>query len=171
MSYNFTKLSEVAHVESFPEGANVIIEDNGEIKRCTTDGLGGGAGGADVSVLTLNIYHGSLVDTDKDYIGSSITGSDGIVNSAFTGKDGLIFQVAVQNDVLDELKRYITNNKSIFINVNLCSLQGENIVDMVTCFPITLFSAMGGASIGIKIPDMMGINDLADMLCVLSSAS
>ena len=34
MSYEFTKLSNVPEVSEFPEGANAIIETNGEIKRC-----------------------------------------------------------------------------------------------------------------------------------------
>ena len=34
MSYEFTKLSDVPVVAEFPEGANAIIETNGEIKRC-----------------------------------------------------------------------------------------------------------------------------------------
>lgn len=34
MSYEFTKLSNVPAVSEFPEGANTIIEANGEIKRC-----------------------------------------------------------------------------------------------------------------------------------------
>ena len=34
MSYEFTKLSDVPTVSEFPEGANAIIETNGEIKRC-----------------------------------------------------------------------------------------------------------------------------------------
>lgn len=34
MSYEFTKLSDVPAVDEFPEGANAIIETNGEIKRC-----------------------------------------------------------------------------------------------------------------------------------------
>ena len=34
MSYEFTKLSEVPAVSEFPQGANAIIETNGEIKRC-----------------------------------------------------------------------------------------------------------------------------------------
>ena len=38
MSYEFTKLSEVPAVSKFPEGANAIIETNGEIKRCPSAG-------------------------------------------------------------------------------------------------------------------------------------
>ena len=40
MSYEFTKLSEVPAVSKFPEGANAIIETNGEIKRCPSSGGG-----------------------------------------------------------------------------------------------------------------------------------
>ena len=40
MSYEFTKLSEVPAVSEFPEGANAIIEANGEIKRCPSSGGG-----------------------------------------------------------------------------------------------------------------------------------
>lgn len=40
MSYEFTKLSEVPAVSEFPEGANAIIETNGEIKRCPSSGGG-----------------------------------------------------------------------------------------------------------------------------------
>ena len=42
MSYDFTKLSNVPVVSEFPEGANAIIETNGEIKRCPSSGGGGG---------------------------------------------------------------------------------------------------------------------------------
>ena len=42
MSYEFTKLSDVPVVDEFPEGANTIIETNGEIKRCSS--FGGGSG-------------------------------------------------------------------------------------------------------------------------------
>ena len=41
MSYVFTKLSDVPVVAEFPEGANAIIETNGEIKRCPSSGGGG----------------------------------------------------------------------------------------------------------------------------------
>ena len=40
MSYEFTKLSGVPAVDEFPEGANAIIETNGEIKRCPSSGGG-----------------------------------------------------------------------------------------------------------------------------------
>lgn len=48
MSYEFTKLSNVPVVSEFPEGANAVIEANGEIKRCPSSGGGGG-----VELITL----------------------------------------------------------------------------------------------------------------------
>ena len=42
MSYEFTKLSDVPVVDKFPEGANAVIETNGEIKRCPSSGGGSG---------------------------------------------------------------------------------------------------------------------------------
>lgn len=47
MSYVFTKLSDVPVVAEFPEGANAVIETNGEIKRCPSSGGGG------VELITL----------------------------------------------------------------------------------------------------------------------
>lgn len=47
MSYEFTKLSNVPVVSEFPEGANAVIEANGEIKRCPSSGGGG------VELITL----------------------------------------------------------------------------------------------------------------------
>ena len=53
MSYEFTKLSEVPAVSEFPEGANTIIEANGEIKRCPSSGGGGSAGAVLYTAQTL----------------------------------------------------------------------------------------------------------------------
>lgn len=50
MSYAFTKLSDVPVVAEFPEGANAVIETNGEIKRCPS----GGGGGVELIALTKN---------------------------------------------------------------------------------------------------------------------
>lgn len=44
MAYEFEKLSEVGSLDEFPEGAKVLIEHDGDIKRCAADGLGGGGG-------------------------------------------------------------------------------------------------------------------------------
>ena len=66
MSYEFTKLSDVPVVAEFPEGANTVIETNGEIKRCPSSG--GGGMSYDVIVTstdggaTLTITHGTYAD-------------------------------------------------------------------------------------------------------------
>lgn len=42
MAYEFQKLADVEAVEEFPEeGASVLIEHEGDIKKCPADGIGG----------------------------------------------------------------------------------------------------------------------------------
>lgn len=52
MAYEFKRLSDVEEVETFPENGKVLLEDNGEIKKCPTDGLGGG--GISIAHAILN---------------------------------------------------------------------------------------------------------------------
>lgn len=59
MSYAFTKLSDVPVVAEFPEGANAVIETNGEIKRCPSSGGGG------VELITLT-QSGSTFTASKN---------------------------------------------------------------------------------------------------------
>lgn len=44
MAYEFQKLSEVEALTEVPEGANALIEVNGDIKRVPGSGLGGATG-------------------------------------------------------------------------------------------------------------------------------
>ena len=55
MSYEFTKLSEVPAVSEFPEGANAIIETNGEIKRCPSSGGSSVPAAGGVTTLHINV--------------------------------------------------------------------------------------------------------------------
>ena len=59
MSYEFTKLSDVPIVDSFPVGANTIIETNGKIRRCTSAG-----GGVSIEVPTKT----SQLTNDSGYL-------------------------------------------------------------------------------------------------------
>ena len=59
MDYEFTKLSNVPVVAEFPEGANAVIEANGEIKRCPSSGGGG------VEFITLT-QSGETYTTNKN---------------------------------------------------------------------------------------------------------
>lgn len=54
MAYEFEKLSEVEAIEEFPEGAKVLIEHEGDIKKCAADGLGGGSGSIPVLLMTAD---------------------------------------------------------------------------------------------------------------------
>lgn len=52
MSYEFERLADVESVEEFPEeGASVLIEHEGDIKKCPADGIGGG--GAKIPVFLV----------------------------------------------------------------------------------------------------------------------
>lgn len=53
MAYEFERLADVESVEEFPEeGASVLIEHEGNIKRCPADGISGG-GGAKIPVFLV----------------------------------------------------------------------------------------------------------------------
>lgn len=55
MAYEFERLADVESVEEFPEeGASVLIEHEGNIKRCPADSIGGG-GGANIPVFLVSI--------------------------------------------------------------------------------------------------------------------
>lgn len=84
MAYEFTKLSEVPSIEEFPETGNVLIEDNGEIKKCKTDGLGGGK----IEIIEL-IYEGEEITgptnkTPEEYWEAMKAGTTFIIDITFT---------------------------------------------------------------------------------------
>lgn len=73
MSYEFTKLSDVPVVDSFPVGANTIIETNGKIKRCTS-AIGGGGVSVEVPTKTSQLTNDSgylTLETLPKYGGES----------------------------------------------------------------------------------------------------
>lgn len=55
MAYEFQKLSEVEALVEVPEGANALIEVNGDIKRVPGSGLGG-ATGIKTAIIKSNYY-------------------------------------------------------------------------------------------------------------------
>ena len=72
MGYKFTKLSDVPVVAEFPEGANAIIEADGEIKRCPSAG-------------------GSAENVQTDYNQNDSTAADYMKNRPFyTGSEGIV---------------------------------------------------------------------------------
>lgn len=64
MAYEFERLADVEAVEEFPEeGASVLIEHEGNIKRCPADGIGGG--GAHIYRFELDAETGSISPTEQ----------------------------------------------------------------------------------------------------------
>lgn len=61
MAYEFQKLSEVEALVEVPEGANALIEVNGDIKRVPGSGLGGGAGKA-LIIVDSNFTNGGGIE-------------------------------------------------------------------------------------------------------------
>lgn len=60
MAFDFQKLADVEAVEEFPEeGASVLIEHEGSIKKCPADGIGGG-GGTYVIELDYDLETGGM---------------------------------------------------------------------------------------------------------------
>lgn len=59
MAYEFQKLSEVEALAEVPEGANALIEVNGDIKRVPGSGLGG-ATGKTLVIVDSNFTNGGV---------------------------------------------------------------------------------------------------------------
>lgn len=58
MAYEFQKLSEVEALNEVPEGASVLAEVNGDIKRIPGNGLGGG--GVKTAIIKSSDYDNAL---------------------------------------------------------------------------------------------------------------
>lgn len=56
MSYEFKKLSEVEAMTDVPEGAKVLAEVNGQIRRVPGSGLGGSGGGIKTAIIKDSNY-------------------------------------------------------------------------------------------------------------------
>ena len=68
MSYEFKKLSEVQAMDVVPEGAKVLAEVNGEIRRVpAATGEGGGTGGGAQLIVTLTEDEKSFSLTERIY--------------------------------------------------------------------------------------------------------
>lgn len=59
MSYEFKKLSEVEALTEVPDGAKVIAEVNGQIRRVPGSGLGG-SGGIKTAIIKFSDYDQAL---------------------------------------------------------------------------------------------------------------
>lgn len=57
--YNFKPITEAEYLEEVPEGATVLVESGGEIKRVPGDGLGG-SGGVKTAIIKMAMYDNAL---------------------------------------------------------------------------------------------------------------
>lgn len=78
MSYEFKKLSEVEALTEVPDGAKVIAEVNGQIRRVPSSGLGG-SGGIKTAIIKASNYDAAL-----DYISGKTSTAPDLENVTFS---------------------------------------------------------------------------------------
>ena len=101
MSYEFTKLSDVPVVDSFPIGANAIIEANGEIRRCPSVS-DGASGGSDKSVLIVEGTVSNDNSIEFDSVTSGLTSGQDLFNAVITAHSaGRVVQINITNPAGD----------------------------------------------------------------------
>lgn len=94
MSYEFTKLSDVPVVAEFPEGANAVIETNGEIKRCPSSGGGGMSYDLVIKsedAATYTLISGSVEDTAAKLLNNIPINIGLIVSVAIEGGEKVFY--------------------------------------------------------------------------------
>lgn len=64
MAYEFKKIAEVEALDKVPNGANALIEVNGEVKRVPGSGLGGGIATA---IIKSSDYDSGVAGTSVTY--------------------------------------------------------------------------------------------------------
>ena len=106
MAYNFKSIADVEVVAEPAESANVLIEENGVIKKAPKTAVGGGGGEADL-VIGINNH---IEDATEDNI-SIVSGSVEAVYAAF--ESGKIPAVEVQIIVPPTTNSFIRTGKKI----------------------------------------------------------
>lgn len=111
MAYEFKKLSDVTLLDSVPEGATVLAEVDGAIRRVPGDGLGGGGG--QTNMFNNYWYPGVTLEWDGDPTGKEIlSGIVKISDELFPWS--LPFELTLTSDVTmpDGTKKTISNSFS-----------------------------------------------------------
>lgn len=129
MSYEFTKLSDVPIVDSFPIGANAIIEANGKIRRCPSvgDGSSGGSGGVDNTFVVMGEYDGSTLGSiNKTYAQILAAYNSGKVVELHLATDesgtGLVLALTAVAEQSGELFFGVVNTYPYFNGKNSCKV-------------------------------------------------
>lgn len=131
MAYNFKSIADVEVVAEPAESANVLIEENGVIKKAPKTAVGGAGEEADL-VIRLN-QHPMDTSLAPENI-SIVSGSVEAVYDAF--ENGLMPKVEVEVIVLPNVNSYVRACYKVvpqiifygdFLFVNfVCSIYGEN---------------------------------------------
>lgn len=87
MSYEFTKLSEVEFAEQPSTEANILIEDNGNIKRTLLSNVGGSGVGVETINFTLAPSYGLINEIE-------------LVEQAF--ENNMTFHLILQSDLTED---------------------------------------------------------------------
>ena len=160
MSYEFTKLSEVPAVSECPEGANAIIETNGEIKRCPP---GGGSGGsADAVLYTQQTLTDAQKKQARENIGAAI--ADFVVNGTINSN----MEVTLDK-TFAQIQEAVQEGKHPAANIQGQGLGATFLPLVAADTDVLVFAAVGDVSEGTI--SSIGITITADAILLDHSAS
>lgn len=116
MSYEFTKLSEVEFAEQPSTEANILIEDNGDIKKTLLANIGSSGSGTGVETIdfTINSYAMMLEDFEsvKKAFSNNMTFHIILKTDAMEEGDGMNL-IHVSFPRINEFGNYLTENEYI----------------------------------------------------------
>lgn len=141
MSYDFKVLGQVDSVEEFPEGASVLIESQGNIKRCAADGLGGGGYVLEVPVedfAAMNDW--SMIPVDDEVLAEAMdaykSGSNVVVhlaiptNELMGGQPMALADEGTEIELPEEVHGYFPVNFMLETVFDYVALAGGNLVNI-----------------------------------------
>lgn len=135
MAYKFTKLSEVPSLEEVPDGANAIIEVDGEIKRVPGDGLGGGA---TIPTAIIRMDTSSFLGDDEASPSSINLASGGMSRLA---PDPTIYTGTCDNMTYDEAKAILQAGNPLDARIIFAEEDGWTCISVATAQEIGLLAS------------------------------
>lgn len=140
MSYEFKKLSEVEAMTEVPEGANMIAEVNGEIKRvpaATSEGGGSGGSGVKTAIIKASNY-----DAFLDYMSGKTTELPNMKNVTFSCTNMTfqeVYSAIMSGEHIDIICMFfsVDSNPVLCISPTSISIEKDSIgiVVMIPSFP------------------------------------
>lgn len=145
MAYEFQKLSEVEALAEVPEGANALIEVNGDIKRVPGSGLGGATG----------IKTAIIKTSDYDEMLTVLTG-------AVIPKDGApVPEITCINMTFEEAYQTMVSGEPLNV-ISMVTYNGMALnFNSTVCFAGSAVFGIPCICIDVSFIDSNGINNLA----------